>query len=141
MWFVSNVYMKQFSRPVKILYFCLGWVEILMTPLPKWNNMLNNVLCKEDFRLKGRFLLFPKTSLNRKFTVLPNFWEIYKKNQVEWIYNRVEIGRLNHFFFFLQRRSGWTHTPSQCQLPGKFMSLVMKLQVLVGTKVSLSGHR
>ena len=32
-WYISNVYKKQFLRPVKILYFCLGWVEILMTPL------------------------------------------------------------------------------------------------------------
>ena len=27
------VYKKQFLQQVKILYFCLGWVEILMTPL------------------------------------------------------------------------------------------------------------
>ena len=26
-------YKKQILRPVKILYFCLGWIEILMTPL------------------------------------------------------------------------------------------------------------
>ena len=33
LWFISNVYKKPFLRPVRILYFCLGWVEILMTPL------------------------------------------------------------------------------------------------------------
>ena len=35
-----------------------------MFNLPKWKNRLNNVWFKEDF------LLFPKTSLNQKFTVL-----------------------------------------------------------------------
>ena len=33
LWLISNVYKKHFLRPIKILYFCLGWVEILMTPL------------------------------------------------------------------------------------------------------------
>ena len=28
-------YKKQILRLVKILYFCLGWVEILMTPLKR----------------------------------------------------------------------------------------------------------
>ena len=31
--FISKVYKKLFLRLDKILYFCLGWVEILMTPL------------------------------------------------------------------------------------------------------------
>ena len=32
-WFISKDYKERFLRPVKILYFGLGWVEILMTPL------------------------------------------------------------------------------------------------------------
>ena len=33
LWFISIVYKKWFWWRAKILYFCLGWVEILMTPL------------------------------------------------------------------------------------------------------------
>ena len=33
LWLISKLYKKQFLRLVKIFYFCLGWVKILMTPL------------------------------------------------------------------------------------------------------------
>ena len=57
LWLISKVYKKRFLRPVKILYFCLGWVEILMTPLPglgKYTCSANNL--SQNFFQNPKFI-------------------------------------------------------------------------------------
>ena len=61
-WFISKDYKERFLRPVKILYFCLAWVEILMTPLSSkayinsWVRDPRNIPMIEAYTRKSRIL-------------------------------------------------------------------------------------
>ena len=76
LWLISKVYKKRFLRPVKILYFCLGWVEILMTPL-------ESILLEKlfwPFTTFSNYLIFfnfrPSVSNFQKFETKYHLWNL-----------------------------------------------------------------